>query len=90
MGKASENERIKLRATYLNNIAVGLIVGGGFLPLFVLMQHTDSIIAVIEGQHVSISSYAAALSPVFVCVLAMFFGQDFRLRALNTLNELQD
>ena len=33
MGKAADNERIRLRATYLNNISVALYVAGGILPL---------------------------------------------------------
>jgi hypothetical protein len=33
MGKAAENERIKLRATFYNNLAIGLILAGFFLPL---------------------------------------------------------
>jgi hypothetical protein len=32
MGKAADNERVKLRATYLNNIGAGLIVGGVIVP----------------------------------------------------------
>lgn len=32
MQKMAHNERVKLTATFLNNIAVGLIVGGCFIP----------------------------------------------------------
>jgi hypothetical protein len=32
MGRAADNEAIKLRAAWLNNASVGLIVGGVFLP----------------------------------------------------------
>jgi hypothetical protein len=32
MGKAADNERIKLRATFYNNLAAGLILTGILLP----------------------------------------------------------
>ena len=32
MGKAADNERIKLRATYYNNVSVGLLLAGGLIP----------------------------------------------------------
>jgi hypothetical protein len=33
MGKAAKNEGIKLRATFYNNIAIGLTLGGVFVPV---------------------------------------------------------
>jgi hypothetical protein len=41
MGQAAENERIKLRAAFFNNIAVGSILGGAILPWFVLYQTAE-------------------------------------------------
>ena len=38
MGKAARNERVKLDATFLNNLAVGLVLAGIFLPLFSLFR----------------------------------------------------
>ena len=40
MGKAARNERVKLDATFLNNLAVGLVLAGIFLPLFSLFRST--------------------------------------------------
>ena len=34
MGRAAQNERRKLEAAYLNNVAAGIIIVGGFLPVF--------------------------------------------------------
>ena len=34
LSKTAENERLKLRAAYWNNIAVGLLLAGLFIPLF--------------------------------------------------------
>jgi hypothetical protein len=40
MGKAATNERIKLNATFLNNIAVGLVITGILVPYLALVQWT--------------------------------------------------
>ena len=40
MGKAARNERVKLDAMFLNNLAVGLVLAGIFLPLFSLFRST--------------------------------------------------
>jgi hypothetical protein len=39
MGKAADNERLKLKATFYNNLAVGSTVGGVLIPLFGLYQN---------------------------------------------------
>ena len=39
LSKTAENERLKLRAAYWNNIAVGLLLAGLFIPLFAIFQH---------------------------------------------------
>jgi hypothetical protein len=36
--KAARNERKKLAAAFMNNLAVGIAVGGAFLPLFALFN----------------------------------------------------
>jgi hypothetical protein len=38
MGKAADNEAIKLRATYFNNLAVGTLLGGFVIPYIALFQ----------------------------------------------------
>jgi hypothetical protein len=43
MGKAGDNERLKLRASLLNNVAAGLILGGVFLPAFTLISKMDEV-----------------------------------------------
>ena len=37
MSKAARNEQRKIEATYLNNVGAGIILVGGFLPLFSLI-----------------------------------------------------
>jgi hypothetical protein len=38
VGKVAKNEGIRLKATFLNNIAVGLFVAGVFVPYLALVQ----------------------------------------------------
>ena len=38
MGKTARNEVLKLTATYLNNIAVGIAIAGLIVPYFVFLQ----------------------------------------------------
>ena len=41
MGKAAENERIKLKATWINNVSVGLFLGGFVIPYLALFQRSE-------------------------------------------------
>ena len=59
MANAAETERIKLRANYRNNLAVGVLLGGVFLPLFTLMAKNIRPTS-IEGQ-LAIATLIAAL-----------------------------
>ena len=40
MGKAADNERLKLRAAYYNNLATGVVITGYAVPYFALMKKT--------------------------------------------------
>lgn len=42
MGKAADNEKRKLEAAFCNNIAVGLFIGGVFLPLLTFVPKAAS------------------------------------------------
>ena len=43
MGQAAENEKIKLRAAFFNNIGVGSILGGAILPWYGLYQTIEFV-----------------------------------------------
>jgi hypothetical protein len=43
MGKAADNERIKLRASFRNNLAVAFAVTGLVVPYFASFSHNDRI-----------------------------------------------
>jgi hypothetical protein len=54
MGKAADNEGRKLRGTFFNNIAVGLVVTGIAVPYFAsfayALETNQFVIAVLEGK----------------------------------------
>jgi hypothetical protein len=67
MGKAADNERLKLRATYLNNIAVGIFVAGGAAPYFTIAGSLPSIHRILSGN------------PTIIWTLDELFPLDLRV-----------
>ena len=43
MGKAAENERIKLRATWFNNVSIGMFLAGIIVPSITAIGKTEEI-----------------------------------------------
>lgn len=41
LSKAARNERAKLKATFFNNVAVGVLLSGYFVPLFAIWQRIE-------------------------------------------------
>ena len=60
MSKAAQNERRKLEAAYLNNVAAGVVVVGGFLPVFsiTMLEPPSSFDKLIAPALVVIGSWA--------------------------------
>jgi hypothetical protein len=44
MGKAAENEKLKLRATFANNVSVALVAAGAFLPIITVIARFDELV----------------------------------------------
>jgi hypothetical protein len=84
MGKASDNERIKLGATYLNNIAVGIILAGGLIPLFLVVQALER--NEIIGFYISTKHLQIALAST----CAVLVGLCFRAVADHMLKKIKD
>jgi hypothetical protein len=84
MGKAADNEKIKLRAVFYNNIAVGLCIAGAIAPIF----------SVIEAESPSeLFSLVPSLKELLALVLAFVgFLIAFTLRqfADSLLEKLMD
>jgi hypothetical protein len=87
MGKAASNERIKLQVTFWNNIGVGLILGGVFLPTFVAIQNpTSGPIAELLAGHLTSGSVTTLVGFITTACAAFFCHAS----ALNQVGELQD
>ena len=77
MGKAAENEKIKLRAALLNNCAVGLTVAGVFLPLLAMIS-------------TRISDRWVIVLGLVACLLALWAAGKCHKGALKELDKLED
>jgi hypothetical protein len=63
MGKTATNERKKLTATYLNNIAVGVAIAGLVVPYF---GHLQGARPLSELSSFEIALYGTATATAFV------------------------
>ena len=82
MGKAADNEAIKLRASYSNNLAVGVTAAGIIAPYLLLVQKIMT-----EGKHVSLTEGVGIAFAVFV---AFAISWKFKRRAQDIIAALQD
>jgi hypothetical protein len=84
MGTASDNERIKLSATFLNNIAVGLALAGGVIPLFTALQ------ALNRDEAVAFLLPTKYLPIMLVSIFAVLAAIVFRIAADHVLKKIKD
>ena len=82
MGKASDNERVKMAATYLNNIAVGLALGGGLLPVIAVINATE------PGEWLTFSR--AYIPLALVSLISVMASAGFRILADRMLKNIKD
>jgi hypothetical protein len=95
MGKAADNEAIKLDATYWNNLAVSVAAGGVFVaylgffrgilespPAITLETFKDGLFHSPDVRRI-----AAALVTI---TLALFASRSFYRQALREIAKLQD
>jgi hypothetical protein len=86
MGKAARNERLKLEATFYNNIAVGLGLAGVFLP----------VLSILNNPPTTFSSFITTIvseKGIFsiVAVLAAFFSAySFYRDARKEIDKIED
>jgi hypothetical protein len=74
MGHGSHNERIKLEATFFNNVGAGALIAGGIAPAFPFYQNYPFLDVLIrEGRLLPLPSNMAtvALISVWCIVLAV-------------------
>ena len=82
MGKAASNEKIKLKATYFNNVAVGATITGSIVPFLAyareLVQSDDQFTPVELGI------------TILLIMVAGLVAAACRLQANSTLSKLED
>jgi len=94
MGKAAKNEKLKLRATFYNNTAVGLALGGALIPYLVAVQKLGDILAWARDHgppaHFTMVEWATIITPIVAFFLALQGARHFRRVAGKTIEKLQD
>ena len=89
MGKGAENERIKLKATYLNNLAVGMALAGVLVPYLAFVQTWQPI----HGFPVILYDWVGdgqARIKVLVVLITLSFSRWFRHKANKEIQKIQD
>jgi hypothetical protein len=94
MLELAEIERIKLKATYYNNLSVGLWLGGLLIPYLSVVQHLGAITEKMSsGSAFAPAEIQNAIATVFAMALA-FYGakhmQDLAKETILSLKENKD
>src|SRR5262245_8689569 len=94
LSKTAETERVKLAAVYLNNIAVGVMLGGVFVPLFGLFQRLPLSLTVPISSLIKayLRTFFGLQSFVFwiVAIIALLASAFLHARAMKILENLKD
>jgi hypothetical protein len=85
--KAARNERIKLRAIYLNNIAVGLYVGGVAVPALAFVAR---YVVITTERTANVGDFKALFALFCTAAAGIFLAEMFQTRASNILRDLED
>jgi hypothetical protein len=92
MGKAAENEHIKLRATFYNNMAVGLMLIGALYPVLNVLPVISKFFAdLIFGRAAwLLDSVEQALISLVVFVVTTRIAVVLRRAADQEIEKIQD
>jgi len=92
VGKAAENEQIKLLATFCNNVAVAIFVAGVIVPYFALYRPIfEFLYALAAGVEPLPSLEGSVVWPATgIAVLAFAVAMLFRQFADYVIRDLQD
>jgi hypothetical protein len=98
MGKAARNELLKLRATFWNNLAVGVTLAGILVPYLQLQLAAGDARAtaneildhVFQGKWPSGPSQVVLLSVLVVVITAYIFARLFRQFANGNAEKIED
>jgi hypothetical protein len=90
MGKAAENERIKLRATWFNNISVGVTLTTFLIPVLSLGAFNNWVHRMLFGGPLSSHEGAHLFSLVCGFGVGVFFAYLSRKTADDLIATIQD
>ena len=92
MGKAADNERLRLRAMFLNTLAAACVVTGLFVPYFVMLTAWGRIVgffeAFITGDWARLQG--GMVVGLFATAVALLLGFLLRRRADKIARSIQD
>ena len=91
MGKAADNERLRLRAMFFNTLAAACIITGLFVPYFVMLTAWGRMVAAFEalitGDWMRLHGLMVGL---FATAVALLLGFLFRRTADKIARSIQD
>ena len=91
MGKAADNERLRLRAMFFNTLAAACVITGLFVPYFVMLTAWGRMVATFEflvtGDWVHLHGLMVGL---FATAVALLLGFLFRRTADKIVRSIQD
>jgi hypothetical protein len=93
MGQTAKNERIKLRASFFNSIAIGLFLTGCLLPFLAVAQRTGAIVDWVfnySSREPVFVDYATVVAYFVEFGLALIGAGYFRRRADRMVDQIQD
>jgi hypothetical protein len=86
IGKAAKNERLKLNATFLNNLAAAFAVAGLVAPYFYVMNKKE----LREMPILQALTTEAFWPSLKVLMITLFFTLCLRAWALSFLDKIED
>ena len=93
MGKAADNETIKLTAAFWNNLSVGMSVGGVFVAYLVLFQRVLESPPALEAMKDGVfhsPDVRRLVAGLIAIALAIGLSVQFRKQALREIAKIQD
>ena len=91
MGKAADNERLRLRSMFFNTLAAACVVTGLFVPYFVMLTAWGRMVAMFESLITGDwARLHGGMVGLFATVVALLLGFLFRRRADQIARSIQD
>jgi len=93
MGKAADNETIKLTAAFWNNLSVGMSVGGVFVAYLVLFQRvleSPPALEAMKGGVFDSPDVRRLVAGLIAIALSIGLSAQFRRQALREIAKIQD